>query len=180
MISCTGSSAWLTRTLDPRVRIEVVTEPGLAPVWVDARHLQNALLNLAINARDAMPSGGNLRIEAFSNRAAAASEPVAVGADGEGFVSRRHRRLDRCNVIRVSDTGPGIAPKDLARVCEPFFSTKGVNGTGLGLSMVHGFAKQSGGDLRISSEVGKGTSVEVWLPLVSAHTGAAPASAAAG
>ena len=70
----------------------------------------------------------------------------------------------------MSDTGTGIAPKDLERVCEPFFSTKGVNGTGLGLSMVHGFAKQSGGDLRVSSEVGKGTSVEVWLPLVSAQS----------
>ena len=68
----------LTRTLDPRVRIEVVTEPDLAPVWADARHLQNALLNLAINARDAMPSGGDLRIEAFSSRAAAASEPVTL------------------------------------------------------------------------------------------------------
>ena len=142
----------------------MVTDPGLAPVWVDARHLQTALLNLAINARDAMPSGGNLRIEAFGNRAAAASGPAGAGADAEGFVSRRRRRPDRCNVIRVSDTGTGIAPKDLARVCEPFFSTKGVNGTGLGLSMVHGFAKQSGGDLRISSEPGKGTSVEVWLP----------------
>ena len=156
-----------TRTLDPRVRIDVVTDPGLAPVWVDARHLQTALLNLAINARDAMPSGGNLRIEAFSNRGAAASGQVGAGAEADGFVGRRSRRLDRCNVIRVSDTGTGIAPKDLARVCEPFFSTKGVNGTGLGLSMVHGFAKQSGGDLRISSEVGKGTSVEVWLPVVS-------------
>jgi signal transduction histidine kinase len=137
------------------------------------------LLNLAINARDAMPSGGNLRIEAFSNHGAA-NEPAGPGANAEDFVSRRHRPPDRCAVIRVSDTGTGIALKDLAKVCEPFFSTKGVNGTGLGLSMVHGFAKQSGGDLHISSEPGKGTSVEVWLPLVSAHTGAAPASAAAG
>jgi signal transduction histidine kinase len=82
-------------------------------------------------------------------------------------------------VIRVSDTGTGISPKDLTRVCEPFFSTKGVNGTGLGLSMVHGFAKQSGGDLHISSEPGKGTSVEVWLPLVSPRAGAASAPTAA-
>jgi PAS domain S-box-containing protein len=155
----------LSRTLDPRVRIDVVTEPGLAPIWVDARHLQGALLNLAINARDAMPSGGDLRIEAFSNR---------------GAVSRRRRPPDRCAVIRVSDTGTGIAPKDLAKVCEPFFSTKGVNGTGLGLSMVHGFAKQSGGNLHISSEPGRGTSVEVWLPLVSSHADTAPASAATG
>ena len=126
-----------------------------------------------------MPLGGDLRIEAFRNRAAATSEPVGVGPDSGGFASRHHRRLNHCAVIRVSDTGTGIAPKDLTRVCEPFFSTKGVNGTGLGLSMVHGFAKQSGGDLRISSEVGKGTSVGVWLSLVSAQAGAAPASAAA-
>ena len=85
--------------------------------------------------------------------------------------------MDQCAVIRVSDTGTGISPKDLTRVCEPFFSTKGVNGTGLGLSMVHGFAKQSGGDLHISSEPGKGTSVEVWLPLVSPRAGAASAPA---
>ena len=83
-------------------------------------------------------------------------------------------------MIRVSDTGTGISPKDLTRVCEPFFSTKGVLGTGLGLSMVHGFAKQSGGDLHIASEPGKGTSVEVWLPLVSARSGAATTLAAAG
>jgi signal transduction histidine kinase len=169
----------LSRTLDPRVRIDVVTEPGLAPVWVDARHLQGALLNLAINARDAMPSGGDLRIEAFSNRGAA-NEPGGPGADAEGFESRRRRPRDRCAVIRVSDTGTGIAPKDLAKVCEPFFSTKGVNGTGLGLSMVHGFAKQSGGNLHISSEPGRGTSVEVWLPLVTSHADTAPASAATG
>jgi PAS domain S-box-containing protein len=162
-----------TRTLDPRVRIEVVTDPGLAPVWVDARHLQTALLNLAINARDAMPSGGNLRIEAFGNCLAHTSGPAGTGADAEGLVGRHSRRSDRCNVIRVSDTGTGIAPKDLARVCEPFFSTKGVNGTGLGLSMVHGFAKQSGGDLRIFSEPGKGTSVEVWLPVVVSQADAA-------
>jgi PAS domain S-box-containing protein len=156
-------------TLDPRVRIDVVTDPGLAPVWVDARHLQTALLNLAINARDAMPSGGTLRIEAFGNRDTAGNGQAGAGAAAAGFVGKRSRWPDRCNVIRVSDTGTGIAPNDLARVCEPFFSTKGVNGTGLGLSMVHGFAKQSGGDLRIFSEVGKGTSVEVWLPAVSSQ-----------
>jgi PAS domain S-box-containing protein len=154
----------LSRTLDPRILIEVQSEPGLAPVWVDARHLQTALLNLAINSRDAMPSGGHLRIEAFSNC-----------ADAEGLANRRRRWTDHCAVIRVSDTGTGIAPNDLARVCEPFFSTKGVKGTGLGLSMVHGFAKQSGGDLRISSEPGKGTAVEVWLPLARSQAGAEPA-----
>jgi PAS domain S-box-containing protein len=157
----------LSRTLDPRIRIDVVTEPGLAPVWVDARHLQTALLNLAINARDAMPSGGNLRIEAFGNSAAGASGPAGDDIHAENLVRNHHDRPDRHAVIRVSDTGRGIPSKDLARICEPFFSTKGVNGTGLGLSMVHGFVKQSGGDLRIASAPGKGTSVEVWLPLAS-------------
>ena len=165
----------LSRTLDPRIRIEVKSEPGLAPVWVDARHLQTALLNLAINSRDAMPSGGHLRIEAFGNCADAASGQAGADADAKGSRTGVGRWTDRCAVIRVSDTGTGIAPKDLARVCEPFFSTKGVKGTGLGLSMVHGFAKQSGGDLRISSEPGKGTSVEVWLPLARSQAGAEPA-----
>ena len=104
----------LSRTLDPRVRIDVVTDPGLAPVWVDARHLQTALLNLAINARDAMPSGGNLRIEAFGNRAAAASGPAGAGADAEGFVGRRqpsagplHRHPRERYRHRHSTQGPG-------------------------------------------------------------------------
>ena len=70
-------------------------------------------------------------------------------------------------VIRVTDTGTGIAPEHLSKVCEPFFSTKGLNGTGMGLAMVHGFAKQSGGTLRITSEQGKGTCVELLLPLAS-------------
>ena len=73
--------------------------------------------------------------------------------------------LDRFAIIRISDTGTGIAADILAKVCEPFFSTKGLNGTGLGLSMAEGFLKQSGGDLRITSKLGKGTCVALWLPL---------------
>jgi signal transduction histidine kinase len=132
----------LSRTLDPRIRIDVVADANLPPVWVDATHLHTALLNLAINARDAMPSGGDLRIEASSGP-----------TDTDGSV-----------VIRVTDTGGGIAPDILAKVCEPFFTTKGLNGTGLGLSMVYGFAQQSGGDLRITSEPGHGTCVRLSLP----------------
>jgi len=139
----------LSHTLDPRIRIETVTEPGLTPVWVDATYLQTALLNLAINARDAMPLGGDLRVEALNCHTA------TVAREG----------LDHFAVIRVSDTGTGIAPAIMAKVCEPFFTTKGLNGTGLGLSMVHGFTKQSGGDLLIESEPGKGTCVQLWLPL---------------
>ena len=99
-----------------------------------------------------MPSGGNLRIEVLSKLGA------ATDAEDSGSP-------DRFATIRISDTGTGIAPDILAKVCEPFFSTKGLNGTGLGLSMAHGFFKQSGGDLLITSELGKGTCVEVWLPM---------------
>jgi PAS domain S-box-containing protein len=142
----------LSRALDPRIRIDLIIEPDLKPVLADETHLRSALLNIVINARDAMPSGGELRIEASGDSAVATSG--SAEDDPDGFA-----------VIRVSDTGSGIAPENLAKVCDPFFSTKGLNGTGLGLSMVHGFAKQSGGDLRIKSESGKGTCVEVWLPL---------------
>ncbi len=145
-----GFRDMLSHTLDPRIRLETSAGKDLPPVFVDATHLHTALLNLAINARDAMPSGGDLRIE-------------AGGPEGEDA---------SLAVIRVTDTGNGMAPDVLARACEPFFSTKGLNGTGLGLSMVHGFAKQSGGDLRIFSEPGRGTCVELWLPLAPSRSGA--------
>jgi signal transduction histidine kinase len=144
----------LSRTLDPRIQVTITAGPGLPRVWADATHLHTALLNLAINARDAMPSGGGLRIEAFCSSAADAG-----GREGAG--------AEHMVVVRVSDTGTGMAPDVLAKVCEPFFTTKGLNGTGLGLSMVYGFAKQSRGDLRISSEQGKGTCVQLCLPLAS-------------
>jgi signal transduction histidine kinase len=141
----------VSHTLDPRIHIVIESQPGLAPVWIDPAHLRTAMLNLAINARDAMPSGGTLRIEALGKNGAAAG-----GTNGG--------KPDRFAVIRVSDTGTGITPENLVKVCEPFFSTKGLNGTGLGLSMVYGFVKQSGGDLHIASEPGVGTSVEIALP----------------
>ena len=109
-----------------------------------------------------------MTIEAFGDPAAGAGNGQEVTLSPQGLPRKHHGARDRHAVIRVRDTGTGIAPKDLARICEPFFSTKGVNGTGLGLSMVHGFVKQSGGDLRIASEQGKGTCVEVWLPLMDA------------
>jgi signal transduction histidine kinase len=145
-----GFRDMLSHTLDPRIRLETSAGKDLPPILADATHLHTALLNLAINARDAMPSGGDLRIE-------------AVGPEGAD---------SNLAVIRVTDTGNGMAPDVLARACEPFFSTKGLNGTGLGLSMVHGFAKQSGGDLRIFSEPARGTCVELWLPLAPSRSGA--------
>jgi signal transduction histidine kinase len=153
-----GFRDMLSHTLDPRIRLETSAGRDLPPILVDATHLHTALLNLAINARDAMPSGGDLRIEAMSGSAVGAGGPE--GADAN------------LAVIRVTDTGNGMAPDVLARACEPFFSTKGLNGTGLGLSMVHGFAKQSGGDLRIFSEPARGTCVELWLPLAPARSAA--------
>jgi PAS domain S-box-containing protein len=140
----------ISHTLSGRIKVETRVDPNLKPVWADPAQLQTAILNLAINARDAMPSGGNLRIES---------------AGRAGTATGRIDDADRFAVIRVSDTGSGIAPEDLKKVCEPFFSTKGPSGTGLGLSMVYGFAKQSGGDLRITSDLGVGTCVEIWLPL---------------
>jgi signal transduction histidine kinase len=145
-----GFRDMLSHTLNPRIRLEMSVGKDLPPILADATHLHTALLNLAINARDAMPSGGDLRIE-------------AVGPEGAD---------SNLAVIRVTDTGNGMAPDVLARACEPFFSTKGLNGTGLGLSMVHGFAKQSGGDLRIFSEPARGTCVELWLPLAPSRSGA--------
>jgi signal transduction histidine kinase len=146
-----GFRNMLARTLDPRIRVGVFVESDLLPVIADATHLHTALLNLAINARDAMPSGGDLRIE-------------AVRSDGTARGSMPDEASDRMGIIRVIDTGTGMAPEILSKACEPFFSTKGLNGTGLGLSMVYGFAKQSGGDLRIFSEPSKGTCVELALP----------------
>jgi PAS domain S-box-containing protein len=151
----------LGRTLDPSIRIDVTCEPGLAPVWIDARYLQTALLHLAINARDAMPAGGTLKI-------------AALGTGSARLVHTSHGR--RCVVVRVSDSGTGIPPQNMANLCEPFFSTKGVNGSGLGLSMVHGFVKQSGGDLLITSEAGKGTCVEIRLPQAPMPLDATPAT----
>lgn len=143
--------AILSRALDPRIRVDLVVEPGLPSLWIDQSHLQSALLNLAINARDAMPIGGDLRVDVSCATPEAADNPKDA-----------NRPLI---VIRVSDTGVGILPENQDKVCEPFFTTKGVNGTGLGLSMVYGFVRQSGGELRIASEVGRGTAVELRLPV---------------
>jgi signal transduction histidine kinase len=115
----------------------------------DANQLELAVLNLAINARDAMPSGGRLTIRAGARL-----------APDETFTS------DRYVVVEVCDSGSGIPASVIARVFDPFFTTKPVGkGTGLGLSQVYGIARQAGGTARIESEQGKGTTVELWLPL---------------
>jgi PAS domain S-box-containing protein len=131
------------------VKLIVTLEPELWPVKVDASELEVALVNLTLNARDAMPGGGIISITAENVVLAAAD----TRAEGE-FV-----------VLRVSDTGCGIAPDVLPKVFDPFFTTKGVNkGSGLGLSQVYGFVHQSGGTVSIDSTVGQGTTVKLYLP----------------
>jgi signal transduction histidine kinase len=144
----------LRRSVGPTIQISTDFERGLAPIHVDPNQLELALLNLAVNARDAMPSGGELIISAHRGHAAA-GEVAGLGSD-------------TCVHIRVRDTGLGMDEATLRRATEPFFTTKGPGrGTGLGLSMVDGFAAQSGGAMRIESRPAIGTSVDLWLPAFS-------------
>lgn len=136
----------LRRTLESNVEIAFKLEPNLWPTFVDPGQLENALVNLAVNARDAMPTGGKLTI-ATENRERLADQSADMVA------------------ITVSDTGSGMAPDVAERAFEPFFTTKDVGrGTGLGLSQIHGFATQSGGDALIQSQLGGGTTVTMLLP----------------
>lgn len=155
-----GFSRLLRRALGEGIAIELALEPGLWPVRVDRHQLEASLLNLAINARDAMPGGGQLRIAARNARFDA-SEPLP---DPEA-------RPGRYVALSVADTGCGMAPEVRERAIQPFFTTKPAGaGSGLGLSMAYGFVKQSGGHLEIASEPGRGTTVTLLFP---AATGAA-------
>jgi signal transduction histidine kinase len=149
-----GMTDLMRRTLGPTIEITAALKDGLAPVFMDPGQLELALLNLAVNARDAMPQGGSLVISA---------QPGAVGTKGasvEGLAAGEYV------CIAVSDTGTGMDDATRRRAIEPFFTTKGVGkGTGLGLSMVHGLAAQSGGSMRIESRLSEGTTVELWLPV---------------
>src|SRR3954453_5627108 len=147
----TGMSDLLDRTLGERIRIAVETAAGASPTYVDPQQLENAIVNLAVNARDAMDGEGQMRITA---------ENVTLAANQVGDV-----RAGDYLKISVSDTGCGMAPDVLERAFEPFFTTKPVGkGTGLGLSQIFGFAHESGGEVGIESEVGKGTIVSIYLP----------------
>jgi len=143
----------LRRLLGENIHIELVRGGGLWKAIVDPGELQNAILNLAINARDAMPEGGKLTIET-ANMAVDADYAEAHGISPGQYV-----------MVAVSDTGTGMAPEVVARAFDPFFTTKEVGkGSGLGLSMVYGFARQSGGHAKIYSEPGEGTTVKIYLP----------------
>lgn len=142
----------LKQTIGPQIRLVIRAEPGLRPAWVDPNQLELVILNLALNARDAMPGGGTLEIGCAHRGADAGNLPAELCA-GDYLV------------ISVSDNGIGMSEATLARAFEPFFTTKEIgSGSGLGLSMVQGFAAQSGGMVQISSSLGEGTTVELWLP----------------
>jgi len=159
-----GMKDMLERTLGATIHIEEAFEPALRPVLVDAHQLELALLNLAVNARDAMPQGGRLRFAA-SEVACPAGDQLAPGA---------YLRLS------MTDSGSGMDAATLARALEPFFTTKGVGkGTGLGLAMVHGLAVQSGGKFVLESTEGAGTTATLWLPVAAAPPPAQPAAAPA-
>jgi len=142
----------MQRTIGPHIKVQLETAPDLPPARVDPGQLELALLNLAVNARDAMGGGGRLRLMV--------DEAQVDMAATEGLAPGRYIH------IAVSDTGVGMDEATLKRAIEPFFTTKGHGeGTGLGLSMIHGLAAQSGGALHIRSTVGKGTTADLWLPV---------------
>jgi len=148
-----GMEDLIRRTMGPTVKVEVVGAGGLWPIRVDASQLENSLLNLCINARDAMPDGGVLTIETANkwlDERAAKERELPPGQ----YVS-----------LCVTDSGIGMAPDVIARAFDPFFTTKPMGqGTGLGLSMIYGFVRQSGGQVRIYSEEGKGTTMCLYFP----------------
>jgi signal transduction histidine kinase len=149
-----GMSDLLRRTLGEKINVETIMAGGLWLTFADANQIENALINICINARDAMPDGGRLTIET-----------------GNAYLDEAYTRRfgdvtpGQYVVLGVADSGTGISPDILDRVFEPFFTTKSRGeGSGLGLAMVHGFVKQSGGHIRIYSEVAHGTTVKIYLP----------------
>ena len=149
-----GMESLVARTIGENIELKVETMGGDPRALIDPSQLESAILNLAINARDAMPNGGKLTVEtqaAYLDRFYAEKNPDVVPGN---YV-----------LVAVSDTGTGMAPELLEKVFQPFFTTKGQGkGSGLGLSMVYGFIKQSGGHIQVYSEVGHGTSIKMYLP----------------
>ena len=148
-----GMEELLRRTVGPEIVVDVVDSSDLWPAMIDAAQLESAIPNLSINARDAMPGGGRITIEA-ANKSLDRRSAVQHDMETGEYLS-----------VCVTATGTGMDPDTIARAFEPFFTTKPIGqGTGLGLSMVYGFARQSGGQVRIYSEVGMGTTVCIYLP----------------
>jgi PAS domain S-box-containing protein len=146
-----GMGNLVSSTIGPQIRVVVEAPDDLPPALADPNQLEMAILNLAVNARDAMPDGGTLRITA--------------GRESIRSSHRSNLATGHYICLSVADTGAGMDADTLARAVEPFFSTKGIGkGTGLGLSMVHGLASQLGGAITIQSQPGLGTNVELWLP----------------
>ncbi|HSX69679.1 MAG TPA: ATP-binding protein, partial [Pseudomonas sp.] len=148
-----GMAELIQRTVGPSIRVETSGASGLWPALVDASQLENALLNLCLNARDAMPEGGSIQVRTANRRMDQEAARALDLREGE-YLS-----------LAVTDTGVGMTPETIAKAFDPFFTTKPIGqGTGLGLSMIYGFAQQSGGQVRIRSELGKGSTVSLYLP----------------
>jgi PAS domain S-box-containing protein len=146
-------SELLRRTLGEQIHMETVLASGLWKTVADRNQLENAIINLAVNARDAMPEGGRLTIE------------TANAAIDDAYAAENQTAAGQYVMIAVTDTGSGMDPSVMQRAFDPFFTTKGVGkGTGLGLSQVFGFVKQSNGHIKIYSEVGVGTTIKIYLP----------------
>ncbi len=149
-----GMSDLLVHSLGGAIQLETVLAAGVWGIHADPNQLENVLLNLGVNARDAMPDGGRLTIETQNAHLDARYVASEMGVTTGQYV-----------MIAVSDTGSGMSPEIIARAFDPFFTTKEVGkGTGLGLSQVYGFVKQSGGHIKIYSEIGQGTTIKVYLP----------------
>nr|WP_252275613.1 PAS domain-containing protein [Pseudomonas subflava] len=148
-----GMAELIQRTVGPSIRVETSGASGLWPALVDASQLENALLNLCLNARDAMPEGGSIQVRTANRRMDKEAARALDLREGE-YLS-----------LAVTDTGVGMTPEIMAKAFDPFFTTKPIGqGTGLGLSMIYGFAQQSGGQVRIQSELGNGSTVSLYLP----------------
>jgi PAS domain S-box-containing protein len=149
-----GMSDLLHRSLGPEIRLETVLAGGLWPVHADPNQLESVILNLGVNARDAMPQGGRLTIETQNAFLDSRYSARNIGVPAGQYV-----------LIGVSDTGVGMPPEVAEKAFDPFFTTKDIGkGTGLGLSQVYGFVKQSGGNVKIYSEPGQGTTIKIYLP----------------
>ncbi|MBE7184235.1 MAG: response regulator [Methylobacterium mesophilicum] len=156
-----GMIELLSRTLGDNIRIETLLERDVWRTRADPSQLENAILNLCVNARDAMPDGGQLTLQTGN---------VSLEGDAAQGVEPGHYVR-----ITVTDTGSGMSDDVIAKAFDPFFTTKGVGkGTGLGLSQVFGFIRQSGGQVRISSAIGSGTTVSIFLPRFQGETDALP------